>query len=62
MKLFTTLIIIFLFGSVIAQEGWNDVTPAGTYPGLLGVYALDSDNVWVVGDPMTPIMSGFFTI
>ena len=33
-----------------AQEGWNDVSPAGTYSGLYGLYALDSENVWVVGD------------
>ena len=30
-------------------------SPAGTYPGLLGVYALDTDNVWVVGEDGTLI-------
>jgi photosystem II stability/assembly factor-like uncharacterized protein len=47
------LALIFLSNSVYSQAGWNDVTPAGTYPGLLGVYALDSDNVWVVGQEGT---------
>jgi photosystem II stability/assembly factor-like uncharacterized protein len=51
-QLITTFLISFLF-CAFAQEGWNDVTPAGTYPGLYGIYALDSDNVWVVGEEGT---------
>lgn len=56
MKFFTKLFILFvlvLSGSVYGQQGWNDVTPSNTYPGLLGVYALDSDNVWIVGQEGT---------
>ena len=50
MKLLITVLLVALSTSAFAQEGWNDVTPAGTYPGLRGIYALDSDNVWVVGE------------
>jgi len=56
MKFFTKLFILFvlvLSGSVYGQEGWDDVIPSNTYPGILGVYALDSDNVWVVGQEGT---------
>ena len=49
MKLIITTFLFSFSLIAFAQEGWNDVTPSGTYPGLLGVYALDSDNVWVVG-------------
>lgn len=50
--LITTFLLSFLFFA-FAQQGWNDVTPSGTYPGLQGVYAIDSDNVWVVGEDGT---------
>ena len=58
MKFFTKLFIPFvlvLFGSVYGQGGWNDVTPAGTNPGFYGVYVLDSENIWVVGEEGTII-------
>jgi photosystem II stability/assembly factor-like uncharacterized protein len=51
-KLFTTF-LLSLSVIAFAQDGWNDVTPAGTYPGLNGIYALNSENVWVVGDEGT---------
>ena len=54
--------LLLLFISILsfqifsfAQEGWNNTAPAGTYPGLFGVYALDTDNVWVVGENGTLI-------
>jgi len=50
MKLLITVLLVALSTSAFAQEGWNNVTPAGTYPGLRGIYALDSDNVWVIGE------------
>ena len=50
MKLLITVLFVALSSCALAQEGWNDVTPAGTYSGLYGLYALDSENVWVVGD------------
>ena len=50
MKFIITTILIIVYSSCFAQNGWNDVTQAGTYPGLHGVYALDSDNIWVVGN------------
>jgi len=50
MKILTTTFLLSFLFCAFAQEGWNDVTPAGTYPGLRGIYALDSDNVWVVGE------------
>ncbi|MEJ2103544.1 MAG: YCF48-related protein, partial [Ignavibacteriaceae bacterium] len=53
MKLFTTIFLLSFLFCAFAQEGWNDVTPSNTYPGLLGVYAVDSDNVWVVGQEGT---------
>ena len=43
------LVLIFLFITGYPQGGWNDLTPLPNLPGLSGVYALDSDNVWVVG-------------
>ncbi|MDH3268939.1 MAG: YCF48-related protein [Ignavibacteria bacterium] len=57
MKLLITVLLVTLSSSAFAQEGWNDVTPAGTYPGFHGVYALDTDNVWVVGDEGTILNS-----
>ncbi|MCW8810555.1 MAG: T9SS type A sorting domain-containing protein [Ignavibacteriaceae bacterium] len=55
MKLLITVLFVALSYSALAQEGWNDVMPANTYPGLYGVYAIDSDNVWVVGEDGTLI-------
>lgn len=53
MKLITFTLLAFLSFNIYCQNGWNNVTPAGTNPGLYGIYALDSDNVWVVGDEGT---------
>ncbi len=53
MKFLITTILIIVYSSCFAQNGWNDVTQSNTYPGLMGVYALDSDNVWVVGEEGT---------
>jgi photosystem II stability/assembly factor-like uncharacterized protein len=50
MKLLFTVLLATLSIITFAQEGWNNVTPASTYSGLYGLYALDSENVWVVGD------------
>jgi len=50
MKVLITTFLLSFSLVVFAQEGWNDVTPAGTYQGFYGIYALDSENVWVVGD------------
>ena len=52
-KILTATFLVSFFFYAFAQEGWNDVTPSGTYPGLNGVYAVDSENVWVVGDEGT---------
>ena len=53
----TLLLIYFPFlllqSNSVAQQGWEDVTPPGTYPGLNGVYALNSEHIWVVGDEGT---------
>ena len=53
MKLLITALLVALSTNAFAQEGWNDVTPSGTYPGLHGIYALDLENVWVVGEEGT---------
>jgi photosystem II stability/assembly factor-like uncharacterized protein len=50
---FTLIFMILFLTTGFTQQAWNDVTPSSTYPGLLGVYALDSDNVWVVGQEGT---------
>lgn len=57
MKLTTITFLLFLFINTNAQQGWNDITPAGSYPGLLGVYAIGSDNIWVVGEEGTILKS-----
>ena len=53
MKILTTTFLLSFLFCALAQEGWYDVTPSGTYPGLHGIYALDSENVWVVGEDGT---------
>jgi len=53
MKLSATIFLLFLYMNTYAQQGWNDITPPGSYPGLFGVYAVNSDNVWVVGEEGT---------
>ncbi len=42
---FTLIFLANLFG----QSGWINVTPSSTYPILLDVYPINSENVWVVG-------------
>ena len=49
MKFLVTVVFVALSSIAFAQEGWVDVTPSGTVPRLLGVYALDADNIWVTG-------------
>ena len=49
MKFLITVLFFTLSSFAFAQEGWVDVTPSGTVPRLLGVYALDADNIWVTG-------------
>ena len=53
MKLLFTTLLLSLSLIAFAQQGWNNITPAGTYPGLFGIYAVDSENIWVVGDEGT---------
>ena len=48
MKLLITLLFV-LTSSAFTQDGWNNVTPAGNIPRLLGVYALSENNIWVTG-------------
>ena len=57
MKILTTTFLLSFLFCALAQEGWNDVTPAGNYPGLHGIYALDSENLWVVGEEGTILNS-----
>ena len=45
--------ILFFQFSLFAQSGWNNVAPSDTLPGILGIYALSSQNVWVVGQEGT---------
>lgn len=33
-----------------AQEGWADQSPSSLYPGILGIYAVDQENLWAVGE------------
>ncbi|MEA3477261.1 MAG: YCF48-related protein [Bacteroidota bacterium] len=49
--------IIFLSLNAFTQEGWIDQTPPSPLPGLYGVYAIDSDNIWAVGEEGTIIHS-----
>ena len=49
MKLFTTIFLLSFLFCAFAQEGWVDVTPSSTVPRLLGVYALDANNIWITG-------------
>jgi len=53
MKILTTTFLLSFLFCALAQEGWYDVTPSGTYPGLHGIYVLDSENIWVVGEEGT---------
>jgi len=57
MKLLITILFIVLSINAFGQEGWSNQTPPSPYPGLLGVYALDSDSIWAVGEEGTIIHS-----
>jgi len=57
MKLLITTFLLAFTLVAFAQEGWNDVTPSGTYPGLHGIYAVDLNNIWVVGEEGTILNS-----
>jgi photosystem II stability/assembly factor-like uncharacterized protein len=50
MKLLTTIFLLSFLFCAFAQEGWQDVTPAGNYTGFVGLDVVDSENVWVVGE------------
>ena len=50
MKNLITILVISLSFCLFAQEGWKDVTPAGTQPAFIGLDVVDSENVWVVGE------------
>lgn len=52
------ILILFSFSIItFAQEGWIERTPSGSLPGLYGVYAIDKDNIWVVGEQGTILHS-----
>ena len=40
---------ILLGNVLIGQSGWINITQSSTYPALMGVYAIDQNNIWVVG-------------
>lgn len=41
----------------MAQSGWTNQTPSSEYPGLFGIYAIDSEHVWAVGEMGTILHS-----
>jgi photosystem II stability/assembly factor-like uncharacterized protein len=57
MKVFILIMIPLLTICLFAQEGWIDQTPPLSLPGLYGVHALDSENIWVVGEQGTILKS-----
>ena len=50
-----SLLSIYMFAN--AQEGWIDCTPSDNLPGLYGVYAIDTESIWVVGEQATVLRS-----
>lgn len=46
---FFLLVKIIFISNLYSQEGWYDVSPDSTVPRLLGVYALDANNIWITG-------------
>lgn len=44
------LLLVVCSTNLLGQEGWVDQTPPTFYPGILAVYAIDSENVWAVGE------------
>lgn len=57
MKLGFTLLLAIISNLAIGQEGWSNQIPASDYPGLYGIYALDSENIWIVGEDGTLLHS-----
>lgn len=50
-KMVIMIIITGTFSTLIfGQGGWEDQSPKTLYPGMVGVYAIDADNIWVVGE------------
>lgn len=49
MKLFLTIFLLCLAVLIFGQSGWINQSSGSTYPGLYGVFALNSSNVWAVG-------------
>ena len=47
--LFLSFMAAMLPLAIWAQEGWTNQLPASEYPGLQGIYAIDSAHVWAVG-------------
>ncbi len=48
-KFIATLIFCILTFSSWSQNGWTNQTPTSTYPGLMGIDAIDSAHIWAVG-------------
>jgi photosystem II stability/assembly factor-like uncharacterized protein len=46
---FVFLGAILLPLAVLGQDGWTNQIPASEYPGLQGIFAIDSAHVWAVG-------------
>ena len=44
------LILLFSFTIGYQQEGWYQQTPPAQTPVLMGIYALDAQDIWAVGD------------
>ena len=57
MKYSILLLTLLLMQSASAQDGWIDRTPPEALPGLYGVYALNDQNIWAVGEAGTIIHS-----
>lgn len=51
-----SLLLLIAFNS-IAQDGWTNQTPSSTYPALIGIQALDAEDIWAVGSEGTVLHS-----
>lgn len=49
MKTFISTLVFIWSIMAYSQDGWNNQIPNSTYPGLMGVFALDQNNIWAVG-------------
>ncbi|TLX76883.1 hypothetical protein E9993_04130 [Labilibacter sediminis] len=54
--LISIVVSLFTF-NCWGQSGWTNQTPSSTYAGLLGVYAVDAEHVWAVGQSGTVLHS-----